>query len=215
MKVSRPRRRNDGAMQADMSDLRALLADNRTHTAIGVVHAPELGAPHWRRSDRGDILVEVLIMPLGNQASARLSSAAGQVSAGLWRVPKVGTEVGILIPHGELDAGPVIVNTLSSGGAPARVSDSMTLLSAPDALELDAPAIRLGGEGANQKAMRGDDRVTDEGQMLQSLAAALTEIAAGLTAMGQSSAATTQAVTDVGLFRAKLQSHLSAVVKLR
>lgn len=104
------------------------MQDSRTHTAIGLVVAPG-GESHFI-IDGQDVLVDVELLPNGEQLLCRLGSIAGGAGFGVWAIPPVGTEVSVLIPHGDLEMDPVVIGTLTSGTAPAGL-DASTLVIIP------------------------------------------------------------------------------------
>lgn len=220
-RIVQPIRSPGGAGRLDLSNLRALLKDRRLWAQLGVVTAHDSG-PHWEKKD-GQILVQVQTAPRGLELTCRLGAAFGSLGAGGWRVPAPGTEVAVLVPEGEVDFIPMIVACLDSGAAPERASDTQTLLVAPDAIEVDAPAIRLGGEHADQSEIRGDEYRGAEDTLLTtgtpSLLAAFTALAA--VAVGPLSALQpgfSQAVTALTTFQtnaAAANGFKSTVVKVR
>lgn len=209
------RARKSARRASDFSDLKEVLKDGRVFVELATVQAHGTGQ-HWSREDE-DLLVEVVTCPRGRELVCRLGAAAGQASSGLWRVPAVGTEVVVAIPDGEPDHHPTIVACLSSGAAPARAGADKTLLAAPDAIELDAPAIRAGGDAATHPTIMADLRQTAESTMLTALATALTEAAAGLTGAGQGghAGAVTAGATAVTAFKNLLGNHNTTVLKVR
>ena len=73
---------------------------------------------------------------------------------------------------------------------------------------------RIGGPIGTEKMIRGETYRTAEDIMLGLLAAALTEIAAGLTALSQSSAATAAAATGIGTFLSTAATYLAVKGKV-
>lgn len=129
----RPRR------QVDVSGAREALEDVRRWTAFGVVVSRD-GEPHFEvtEGDAGaDVLVEVDLQPDELPVTCRLAAAAGGPGNGVWRVPPVGSEVVVVIPDGELEAGAIIVGVLSSGEVPDGTGDAQIVIVAPQVLVYD------------------------------------------------------------------------------
>lgn len=117
-----------------------MVEDGRVWIELAVVHKPPDVAAHWRKhtSQGGGsiILVEVQGVTSGQDLSARLSSAAGSVGQGLWRVPAVGDEVIVAMPAGDTAFMPTIIAVHASGAVPERASDDKTVLVATDEIQL-------------------------------------------------------------------------------
>jgi len=210
-RIDAPKRGRGGARRADFSDLRDILKDGRIWCQLGVVSKPGLDS-HWERTAEGDILVHVETMPRGLELLCRLGSAAGGNARGLWDIPPVGTEVIVAIPDGEPAFQPTIVTCLSSGAAPARVDASRTLLVGAQALELDAPAIRLGGEQATQAALKGDAFDSAANTFFT----ALNTYAVAIQAVADpSNLATPTLTTAINAFKSAITSAKSTVVKIK
>lgn len=97
--------------------------------AIGTV-MPAQGGQHYDTHGGKDVTVEVELHPSGATITCRIGSAAGGPDQGVWGVPEPGDEVAVLIPDGEIDAGGIVVATLSSGGAPDRAAPKTVLVKA-------------------------------------------------------------------------------------
>ena len=114
-RIVQTKRRKAGAKRADLSDVRRVLQDQRRWTAIGLIVARTDGAPHWRvemdGSNAVDIMVDVVLQPSQIPLPCRLKS-------GMWIVPRIGEEVAVSIPDGEIDFMPVIEGVLSSNSVP-------------------------------------------------------------------------------------------------
>lgn len=124
-----------GARTPEMSQVREVLTDDRTWTAIGVV-VSRGGDAHYEivHDDGGnpvDVLVDVDLMPRGEYVTARLAASAGGPGAGLWRIPPVGTEVVVVVPGGELEGGPVVIGVLSSRNVPNALDKDTLVLAHP------------------------------------------------------------------------------------
>ena len=142
----RKQKHQRGTRRLELADLRDALKDSRVWTAIGVVRDPGGGDAHYLIED-GDVLVEIEIMPGGEQALARLGSAAGGPGGGVWRIPPIGTEVAILVPLGEFDVSPIIIGTLSSNQPPTGLD--------ADTIIVVAPKVVLGDPASQNSAANG------------------------------------------------------------
>jgi hypothetical protein len=115
MNTARPRRRGAGNKRLDMTEIRSALRDERRWTAIGVIVANTDGSPHWRvemdGSEAVDIMVDVVLQPSQVPIECRLQ-------AGMWIVPRIGEEVAVSIPDGQIDFLPCIIGILSSNEVP-------------------------------------------------------------------------------------------------
>lgn len=126
-------------MTLEPADLRALLDDKRTHTALGVVFVPpdSPNGKHWEvvtdaASGSAHVMVHVEMMPDREPLFARLGAGAGsQAGSGVWSIPRPGTEVGLIIPHGHIEAGAFIAFVLGSGKAPSGLAENTVVIVAP------------------------------------------------------------------------------------
>lgn len=117
-----------GTKRVSTATARALVTDSRMWCAHGVVNEPEGQSHYLFDDDLGDVLVEVQLMPGGEQLLCRLGSFAGGADRGVWAIPPVGTEVLVAIPYGDFEAEPTIVSTLSTGPKPSELTDDTLLL---------------------------------------------------------------------------------------
>ena len=115
--VYKVRRRKRPHRKLDTSALREHVRDGRLWAALGLV-VKDGTDPHYTIDGSSDVYVEVMLVPTEVRISARLMSLVGGPGEGIWRVPPVGSEVLVVIPDGELLAGPVVVGTLSTGAIP-------------------------------------------------------------------------------------------------
>lgn len=110
MKITAPYRGRRPTKRLDLTDMRSLFADRRVWCVIGRVVVPP-GEPSHFDADASDVHVEV-------QSQPRLQDLTCRLAAGVWTVPKVGEEVLVAIPEGEIDFMPVIMHVLSTGSVP-------------------------------------------------------------------------------------------------
>lgn len=106
----------------DPTALREALADGKVHASLALV--VQEGASHFEVVEGADVHVFVELQPSGVTCTARLAGS------GIYSIPPVGAEVVVLVPDGEIEAGPVIV--ARTGEAPGGL--------APDTLVVVAPA---------------------------------------------------------------------------
>lgn len=151
-------RRQGAARRMDLTDLKATLADNSLRIAVGVVSATHESDKHYEIIMDGgtisDVLVDVEFVPHGTDVTCRLGSFAGGVGDGLWRIPAEGTEVIVGIPQlgeggDDISWMPTIIAVLSTGVLPERISDSRTVLVAPDRIEIIAPQVYISSNGTS------------------------------------------------------------------
>jgi hypothetical protein len=142
MKPDRFERRPGRAL--NLEPLRKLFEDERLSVIakIGVVYKPD-GENHFDNDSDIGMLVDVKLMPGGEPLLCRLGAAAGGQGIGVWRVPKPGTEVLVLVPGGELQGGGVIVSTLSTGAAPSLLDEDILLLVGDKLVHLESTGDKL------------------------------------------------------------------------
>ncbi len=149
-----------GAKPLDTTSLRELFASGKAWSAIGVVRARDGSNSHFEQRD-GDVLIDVDLSPDGQPAWCRLGSGFGA-----WRIPKVGTEVGVLVTDGDIRHCPIVVCVLSTEGVDDDLDGDIYLVvndkkvrikSTGEDVEVEAGAgkfVKLGG--GSQKVARGD-----------------------------------------------------------
>ena len=157
-------RRRRGSKPLDLGELREVLHDGRVWTALGVVYAPN-GQSHYSIEDN-DVLVEVQLVQSGERGGGELvtcrlgavgGALAGGACSGLWKVPAPGTEVAVLVPMGELEADPIIVGVLSSGGVPSELDADTLVLVGPKKI------VVRGGDQVHIECASGQQVVIDDG----------------------------------------------------
>ncbi len=238
----RPRRANRGAKRLDVSDLKAIVKDQRIWSNLGVVIEPEDGEPHFEivtvDGTIVDVLVEVELVPERIHVTARLAGRGGQ-GRGLWEVPQVGDEVAVIVPDGEVEFCPIVVATLSGGEIPSelteddiifannrgriiiRTSDDFFVDAAGDAILEPDGEVKLGSSSASDKVIRGSTRDTSEQTFLTALAAFATATNVALIsiptfidpAKAAYAAAATAFTTAVATFQAAATASLSGKTK--
>lgn len=149
-------RRRTAAKQPDMAMLRQAFADNRLRTALGVVRQFPGESSHFEidTSNGRDVFVDVELQPNGERVLCRL----GFGHDGVYRIPRVGQEVAILIPcdprsliADDLDSDPIIVAVLDTDAPSELDGDDIVIVSATR-VHVIAADIKL---GANPGALDG------------------------------------------------------------
>ena len=135
MKIHRQRRPARAGRRLNLPAFREALEDGKLHCSLAKV--VDVGGSHFEIDEQEGVLVEVQLLPSRTPVTARLASVAGGPGNGVWRVPAVGTEVVVVIPHGDLGATPVIVGTLSSQSVPEGIAPERTVIVAPEVLIYD------------------------------------------------------------------------------
>lgn len=138
MKITAPYRGRSSSKRADLTDAkRALGVDGiKLWCAIAIVQAPQ-GEQHFEVL-ADDVHVEVVTQPSLIPLTCRLA-------AGIWRIPDPGEEVVVLIPEGQIEFMPILVDVLSSGSVPTTQGPALgtTVIARPSVL------IHDGTGGAN------------------------------------------------------------------
>jgi hypothetical protein len=114
----------------DPAVLREMLDDGKVHVqrALVVLEGPS----HFEIVEGGaDVLVDVELQPSFVRCTARLGGLGGGAGRGFWAIPPVGAEVIVLVPDGDLEAGPVIVGAESSGQVPDGLGPTTFVICAP------------------------------------------------------------------------------------
>lgn len=137
MNITKPYRGRRGSKRFDLTDLRALLKDQREWSSIGRVFLPPGQAQHFEITG-GDIFVDVILQPSLVDVTCRLA-------AGMWLVPALGEEVVVSIPEGQLEFMPVVIGVLSTGKVPSAQQPSPTRI----AIVRQEVVIHDGSGGAN------------------------------------------------------------------
>lgn len=226
MRISGLQRPMQASARLELPNMRKLTRSRDMWSGVGVVYA-EPGQSHFRivtfKDGRRTVIVDVELQPSRITVMARLAAVGG-----VWRIPDVGDEVAVSIPEGRIEFMPVITGTLSEPAA--RVSDTRTVIEAPDAIEVTAPQVLLGPDAASitEQVIKGTTYRTQETAMLQAMAAQLTVIGAAFTKMAASAGlpaaatentaaatAATAMVTAITNFEAQAATYLSTNVKVK
>lgn len=156
MKIQKQPRKRTPSRRLDLTAMKEALRDKRCWACMGLVVEADAG-PHYQL-DGDDVLVEVSVMPSEERLTARLGAIAGGAGRGVWAIPAVGTEVGLIIPEGETEFSPIITCTLSTGNISADLDDTILLVdnSAGDIALVPGNDVSLGVKGATERVPRGD-----------------------------------------------------------
>jgi hypothetical protein len=120
-----------GARKLSREGLAAVVGEGRAQISMGIVTLESGETVHYER-DGDSIEVDVTLVPGGEKVLCRLPAGASSAGAerGVFSIPTEGTEVVVAIPHGELDADPVIIAVFPSVIA-EELDESTTVVSAP------------------------------------------------------------------------------------
>lgn len=132
------KRRRGGAKRLNVEHFAAMFADPRSENYVANVARVGSETTHWRR-EGNEIIVGVVTVPDGIELEAVLMS-----NGDIWRVPEERAEVLVVVPNKDLGFRPFVVAVTK---APARASDTRTVIVAPDRIELIAPTIVLSSDG--------------------------------------------------------------------
>ncbi len=134
-----------GAAAINLEEIKEAIHDGRRWIALGVVKAALGASSHYEtHTDASgnpiDITVDVVLSHSGGESiSCRLASGGGGTGGkGSWRIPPAGAEVIIAIPEGELEASPVIIGTLSSGGVPGALDADSYVIVNPKKIHIES-----------------------------------------------------------------------------
>lgn len=153
------RKRNGGALGigAALSQSAQAIVDGKLWTGVGLVVKRQGEDQHYEISD-GDVLVSVDLMPEGQPLWCRLGAGGGGLGGGVLRVPKVGAEVLVLVPRGELEEQPAIVAVLSSGSVDGDLDGDVLLVVNDKKVVIKSTddQVILGGTSGKEIARKGD-----------------------------------------------------------
>lgn len=205
MKITRKNRKS--VKRADRAIIREAFANRTLVSALGVVRKFPGEESHFEISTENgsrEILVDVELMPHQERIQCRLAYG----SDGVYKIPRVDTEVAVLIPmdpqslvKDELDGQGFIVGIMDTE-APADLDEGTAVL--------EAPAINLGA-GAIEPVILGETRKTAETTFL----AALEAFCSSVSAVPTVGAAAATLLTAATTFKNSLTTHLSQVVKVK
>ena len=153
------RKRNGGALGigAALSQSAQAIVDGKLWAGVGLVVKRQGEDQHYEISD-GDVLVSVDLMPEGQPLWCRLGAGGGGLGGGVLRVPKVGAEVLVLVPRGELEEQPAIVAVLSSGSVDGDLDGDVLLVVNDKKVVIKSTddQVILGGTSGKEIARKGD-----------------------------------------------------------
>jgi hypothetical protein len=133
--------------RVNLTAIKEALRDGRIWTKLGIVGTDD--GNHYSLSD-GDLLIEVRLMPDGEEVTCRMAVAGGGAGLGFWYIPAKGTEVVVAIPDGEIEAEPAIVGVLSTGSLPDGIAEGTIVIAESQVLVHD------GSGGAVALALKSD-----------------------------------------------------------
>lgn len=126
-----------GAKRFNPNEWKGMLAKSEMVTSLGVVRKFSGEESHFEISDENgdaEILVDVELIPTGERALCRL----GFGNDGVYRIPRVNTEVAVLIPYNPqslikdaLDYGGIIVAVLDNNAPSQLDDDDIVIIKAP------------------------------------------------------------------------------------
>jgi hypothetical protein len=153
------RKRNGGALGigAALSQSAQAIVDGKLWAGVGLVVKRQGEDQHYEIGD-GDVLVSVDLMPEGQPLWCRLGAGGGGLGGGVLRVPKVGAEVLVLVPRGELEEQPAIVAVLSSGSVDGDLDGDVLLVVNDKKVVIKSTddQVILGGTSGKEIARKGD-----------------------------------------------------------
>lgn len=129
-------RTGKGAKRPDTQTIRAWLGDGQMSTALGVVRKFPGEDSHFEvntENGTNEILVDVQIVPSGERLACRL----GFGNDGVYRIPRIDTEVAVLLPYppgslikDPLDYGGIIVGCLNNNAPEQLDNDDIVVIEA-------------------------------------------------------------------------------------
>lgn len=159
-----------GGKRMDFATQRAALGQQQMTSALGIVRQFPGEQSHFEISTENgtnEILVDIELIPSGTRTLARV----GFGTDGMYRIPRVGQEVAVLIPYDSsslikdsMDYEPIIIGVLDTD-APAELVDATTVIKAPsviviaDHVQVKSPDIKLSqadGSGTDKLARKSD-----------------------------------------------------------
>lgn len=153
-----------GAKPVDLSSMKeALHKGAKIYCALGVVVKRAGDSAHWEKhtEDDGstDILVEVDVMPSGEEITCRLGAAAAGNGWGVWNIPPVGAEVIVTFPDGEMDGmDPVIMRVLSSGNVPSTLDETTLVIAGAKKIHIESQDGDVEISASGQVKLQGGDQ---------------------------------------------------------
>lgn len=105
-RITKPFRGQRPSKRLDLSDMRQLFRDTKLWCAIGIVTVEPGQTQHFEITDTC-VVVDVVLQPSLQPVTCRLSSS-------MWAIPAVGAEVLVLVPDGQVDFLPTIIDNYSA-----------------------------------------------------------------------------------------------------
>lgn len=105
-RMTKPYRGQRPSKRLDLSDMRQLFRDTRLWCAIGIVTVDPGQAQHFEITE-SCVVVDVVLQPSLQPVTCRLSSS-------MWAIPAVGAEVLVIIPDGQVDFLPTVIDNFSA-----------------------------------------------------------------------------------------------------
>lgn len=105
-RITKPYRGQRPSKRLDLSDMRQLFRDTKLWCAIGIVTVEPGQTQHFEITD-SCVVVDVVLQPSLQPVTCRLSSS-------MWAIPDVGAEVLVLVPDGQVDFLPTIIDNFSA-----------------------------------------------------------------------------------------------------
>lgn len=125
-----------GGKRLDVNQLKSLIASTPLVTSLGVVRKFPGETSHFEvntENGTNEILVDVELIPSGERVQCRL----GFGNDGVYRIPRVNSEVAVLIPYNpqslikdSLDFEPIIVGVLDTNAPDALNGDDVVVVEA-------------------------------------------------------------------------------------
>lgn len=202
MSKKQPRTRK-GARRLDLTAMKEALRDGKCWSCFGLV--AEADDKSKFQLDGDDLLVDVEVQPSGERITARVGTAAGGAGRGVWVVPKIGSEVVVLVPDGDLGFMPTVVAVLSTGEVSGDLDEDNLILvnGAGDIDVVPSGDVSLGIKDATEQALRGNAFQTTFNNLVTQFNALVAYIAAhthtGVTSGPSTSGGPASAPTQVGI----------------
>lgn len=210
-RISGQKRAQHATQRMDVSTLKQVLRDERVWAGRGKVIKPEGASSHWSVDTTGGkrrLLVEVELMPSGQDITCKLATVGGGAGKGLWFVPAVGSIVRVQLADGALDGYPAIVAVEDCGAADSDITDGRALLVAADIVLKGAT--KLGGVDATEAVPLG----TTQSTALNALADALSVYISAIQSIADPSGTATSTLAGV-ITTFKARADLSTIVKVK
>ncbi len=183
MRSTVSRRGVRGAKRLDVNQMRDVFSKSQMVTSLGVVRQFSGEDSHYEiNTENGDreILVDVELIPSGTRVQCRL----GFGNDGMYRIPRVDTEVAVLIPYDpqslikdSLDFGPIIVGVMDND-APSELTDDDVIIIKAGKVIIESADTKVGSDSATEAMVLGNAYRTAEDTLLTALNTALLAVSA-------------------------------------